>query len=225
MHSLVQVIEHARNRCWPPDAILATGDLVHDPAPAAYARLSAILKTLDRPVYCIPGNHDEPVLMRRLLESATISMAKTILFDHWIIIMLDSFLAGTHAGCLGASELGCLEQTLTDHPDRHALLCLHHPPVSIGSPWMDRMGLLNPDDLFSIVDHHPQVRGILWGHIHQEFNGARNSVHLMAAPSTCVQFTPHSDGYIKDTSAPGYRWLQLYDTGEIRSEIHRVPVT
>lgn len=220
--TLEQVIAHARKVHWPPDAVLVTGDLVHDPAPAAYMRLSAILKTLARPVFCIPGNHDDPELMHGIMGPENISMAKAILFNHWIIAMLDTFLPGTHAGCLSVTELGFLDQALTEHRDKHALICLHHPPVSIGSPWMDRMGLQNPADLFSIVDRHSQVRGMLWGHIHQEFNGEHNTVKLMATPSTCVQFTPHSNGYIRDHVAPGYRRLHLYDTGEIHTGITRI---
>ena len=220
--TLIQVIAHARQHHWPPDTVLVTGDLVHDPAPAAYARLSAILKTLARPVFCIPGNHDDPELMHGILEAENISMAKVLIFNQWIIIMLDTFLPGTHTGCLSEIEQALLDQALTKHSDKYALICLHHPPVSVGSPWMDRMGLRNPADLFSIVDRHPQVRAILCGHIHQEFNSARHAVKIMAAPSTCVQFTPRSGGYVRDNSPPGYRYLQLFGAGEIRTGIARI---
>lgn len=220
--TLAQVIAHARQYHWPPDAILVTGDLAHDPAPTAYERLAAILKTLARPVFCIPGNHDEPFLMREIMETDHISTIQSIVFDRWIILMLDSFLPGTHAGCLSVAELDFMDQALMHYKDKHALICLHHPPVSVGSPWMDRMGLQNPAALFSIVDRHSHVRAILCGHIHQEFNRVRNAVQIMATPSTCVQFTPRSDGYVRDDSPPGYRYLQLFDTGEIRTGIARI---
>jgi len=160
--------------------------------------------------------------MRQTLEIDNLSTASSIIFDRWIIIMLDTFLPETHAGCLSVTELEFLDQALTEHKDKHALICLHHPPVSVGSPWMDRMGLQNPADLFSITDCHPQVRGMLCGHIHQEFNSAHNTVQLMATPSTCVQFAPRSDAYVRDDTAPGYRRVQLFDTGEIRSGIARI---
>ena len=217
--TLVQVIAHARKFHWPPDAVLVTGDLVHEPAPSAYERLNAILKTMARPVFCVPGNHDDPVLIHGVLGAENISTARAIIFNHWICVMLDTFLPESHAGCLSITELGFLDQALTEHGDKHALICLHHPPVSVGSPWMDRMGLQNPAGLFSIVDRHPQVRGILWGHIHQEFNSARNTVQLMATPSTCVQFTPKADGYIKADKPPAYRYLQLHASGEIGTRV------
>jgi len=217
--TLEEVITHAAKFSRSADAVLVTGDLVHDPLPAAYERLSVILKMVKRPVFCIPGNHDEPALMHKILTTGNICMNKSILLDHWIIILLDTFLPGTHAGNLAAGELAFLDQVLTEYKDKHTLICLHHPPVSIGSPWMDRMGLQNPADLFAIVDRHPQVRGILWGHIHQEFNGERKAVKLFATPSTCVQFAPQSGSYIKDDKPPAYRHLQLMDSGEIVSKV------
>ena len=220
--TLVQVIAHARKFHRPPDAILLTGDLVHEPEPAAYERLARILETESSPVFCIPGNHDEPTLMHKILATGKISTGKSILCNRWIVVLLDTYLPDTHAGKLGEKELAFLDLTLTGHKDKHALICLHHPPVSVGSPWMDRMGLQNPGDLFSVTDRHPQVRGILCGHIHQEFNCVRSNVQIMATPSTCVQFMPHSDGYARDVTAPGYRRIHLHDTGEILGGVSRI---
>lgn len=220
--SLSEVIACAKTRDWPPDAILVTGDLVHDTGTQAYERLAAILKTLQHPVFCIPGNHDDPALMQQVLNQDNISTTKSILFDQWIILMLDTFLPNTHAGYLDEDELNFLDGELQANKNKYALICLHHPPVSINSPWMDRMGLQNPEQLFAVVDRYPQVRAVLWGHIHQEFNSIRKDAKLMATPSTCVQFTPGSDAYIKDNQTAGYRNLKLYASGVIQTEIVRV---
>ena len=219
--SLQAVISHARQYNWPPDAILATGDLVHDPVPAAYERLRDMLNKTAQPVFCIPGNHDEPALLHQVLQQDNISTCKAILFSDWLVLMLDTFLPGTHAGMLQQEELEFFDRQLEAHRQKHVLVCLHHPPVSIGSPWMDKMGLRNPDAFFSIVDKYNHVRVILWGHIHQEFNSRHNEVKLLATPSTCVQFTPKSDGYIKDSQSPGYRILKLLRNGETETEVIR----
>ena len=136
--------------------------------------------------------------------------------------MLNSFLPNTHAGSLENNELEYLDEQLNIHKNKFALICLHHPPVSINSPWMDRMGLQNPEDLFAVIDKYPRVRAVLWGHIHQEFNSMRKGVQLMAAPSTCVQFVPESDCYNKDNKEAGYRYLKLYLTGEIKTIVTRI---
>ncbi len=220
--SLQQVLDHARQTHWPPDAILVTGDLVHDPEAKAYERLLKILKTTDKSTFCIPGNHDDPALMHQHLNQANVSTTKIIQFNRWAVIMLDTWLPGTHAGALSADELTFLDQQLKANHDKHILLCLHHSPVSVNSPWMDKMPLQNPAELFAIIDHYPHVKAILWGHVHHEFSTLHNNVQLMAAPSTCVQFAPKAERYTKDDLTAGYRYLKLYNDGRIDTEIVRI---
>ena len=219
--SLQTVISHARKFNWPPDAILVTGDLVHDPAPAAYERLREMLLATGQPVFCIAGNHDVPEVMHKVLQQDNIMTSKAILFSDWLVLMLDTFLPRTHAGMLQQDELEFLDKQLNAHKQKHVLVCLHHPPVSVGSPWMDKMGLRNPDAFFSVVNKYNHVRVILWGHIHQEFNSHYNQVKLLATPSTCVQFRPKADGYIMDNQSPGYRVLKLFMNGETETEVVR----
>ena len=80
----------------------------------------------------------------------------------------------------------------------------------------------DPDAFFAIVDRHPQVRVILWGHVHQEFAQRRNEVLLLAAPSTCLQFLPGSERFAVEEIPPGYRWLDLYPDGTLKTGIERL---
>ncbi len=131
--------------------------------------------------------------------------------------MLDSFLLGTHAGQLQQHELEFLDDILRDNQDKYVLVCLHHPPVNIGSVWLDGMQLNNSEEFFAVLDKYPHVKAAIWGHIHQEFNAERNGVHLMATPSTCVQFMPEAGEYRRDSRAAGYRYLKLHTSGEIET--------
>ena len=220
--TLKQVIASAQTDNWPPDAVLVTGDLVHDPIPVSYQRLGSILECLDCPTFCIPGNHDEPDIMKQHLPVNQIMIKQVIHFKHWVVILLDSWLPGTHAGELKQKELELVKYLLDEHPDKYVLIALHHPPISIGSPWMDKMGLQNPGALFSIIDRNEMVKGIIWGHIHQEFNSERAGVRLMAAPSTCIQFMPTATNYTRDNQAPGYRKLELFSDGQLESRVTRI---
>ncbi len=222
MASLEQVIAHAKTYCWPTDAILVTGDLVHDPVPTAYERLSIILRKIQAPVFCLPGNHDVPDLMHKILAKDNIKTSNSIITAHWLILMLDTFLSNTHAGHLDVEELDMLDQRLNQYKNKHVLICLHHPPVPIGSPWMDKMSLDNPAEFFTVIDKYSHVRGIIWGHIHQEFLVTRKNVILMSTPSTCVQFTPNTERYIKDDKQAGYRRLKLLVSGEIITDVLRI---
>jgi Icc protein len=140
----------------------------------------------------------------------------------WRVVMLDTLVAGSVYGMLRSDQLDLLDQALSEASAHHHLICLHHHPVSIGSRWMDTIGLRNPDALFEVLDRHSNVRALLWGHIHQEFDHWRNDLRLLASPSTGVQFTPQSEDFQVDSAAPGYRWLRLYADGRLDTEVSRV---
>jgi Icc protein len=84
------------------------------------------------------------------------------------------------------------------------------------------MAVDNASGFFSIVEKHPQVRGILWGHVHQEFDGMHRDIRLMSSPSTCIQFLPGSEDFAVDNATPGYRWLKLHPDGRIETGVERL---
>ncbi len=199
---------------------LFTGDLVHEPDVAAYRLLQRSLVGLELPAYHLPGNHDNSALISELLTGGNIRKERVIYGENWQIILLDSNAPADNGGRLDNAELQYLDDCLDAHPDSHALICLHHHPVPIKSPWMDAMALENPEDFFQVLDRHPQVRGVIWGHIHQEFKSERHGVQLLGTPSTSIQFQPFCDRFEEDDLGPGYRWLGLLPDGQIETEVH-----
>jgi Icc protein len=115
-----------------------------------------------------------------------------------------------------------LSDDLRAHADRPCLVALHHHPVPMQSAWLDRLALEQPAALLAIVDACPNVKAVIWGHVHQAFEAARNGVRLLGSPSTCMQFKPHCETFTLDTQPPGYRWLRLADDGSITSGIRRL---
>lgn len=204
-----------------PDLILATGDLVHDATPAAYRLAARELRSLGAPVCSLPGNHDIPEMMCDTLEQHGCSCSSEIVLGGWQILMLNSVIPGEEGGRLAADELQRLSRQLAQGSG-HVLVCLHHQPVKVGSAWIDTMALENGDEFFAVLDTCPRVRGVLWGHIHQNFERERNGVKLMATPSTCVQFAPDVDDFQVDVAPPGYRHLALTPDGKILTSVERL---
>ncbi len=219
--SLRQVIERVNVEELALDAALLTGDIVHDEGDEGYAAVRRILTQLPAPVYCLPGNHDERTKMA-LLDHGNTHIDKQVFLGDWQIVLLDSVLPDQEGGFLNEEELGFLQRALEAHPDHHALICLHHHPVPIGSAWMDNIRLRNGDEFLALLDRHPQTRGVIWGHIHQEFESMKNGLRLLGSPSTCIQFMPGNDHFAIDPQPPGFRWLALLPNGEIRSAVRRV---
>ena len=220
--SLEAVTAAVRANHLPADVILATGDLAHDGSPAAYKRIFSHLDTFGLPVYCLPGNHDEGQALQRTLGDGLIKYTEHAHHGNWHFIFLDSTIPDSEGAHLTPATLQMLEAHLQSAPDENTLVCLHHQPVPMGSEWLDTMAVDNPDEFFAVVDRHPQIRGILWGHVHQEFDGTRNGVRLMSSPSTCIQFLPNSKDFAPDTATPGYRWLELHPDGRIETGVERI---
>lgn len=203
------------------DLVLATGDLSQDGSVESYEAFRLASGRISAPARWIPGNHDE---LSEMVEAAQRSEFLTSVTDlgEWRITMLDSAVPGSVPGYVEDAQLQMLARSLSEAPHRHHLVCLHHHPVPIGCAWMDPIGLRNPEALFAVLDRFPQVRAVLWGHVHQEFDQMRDDIRLLASPSTCIQFAPGSVDFKVDTTAPGYRWLRLYADGRLETGVSRV---
>ncbi len=216
--SLHAVLDDAFARVPDYAAVLVTGDLVQDDT-AGYLRFRSIFGSLSKPVLCIPGNHDEPEAMRRELQGAPFQICGTREIGDWQFIMLDSYDPGHVGGRLTRNELARLDNALSTSK-KHAMVCLHHHPIAMGSRWLDTVGLAEPEAFWQVIDAHPHVRAVVWGHVHQAYDGRRGAVRLLATPSTGAQFLPGSDRYAVDSRPPAYRRFELHADGRIDTAVH-----
>lgn len=217
--SLANALAHAREHHWNSlSAVLVTGDIVQDD-PGGYVHFHRLFGDLDRPVLCLPGNHDVPEALRREISGPPFQVGGWADFGAWRVVLLDSCIPGSASGALSATELALLDQSLATAGGRHVLVCLHHHPIEMASRWLDYVGLENAAEFFKIIDGHRNVRAILWGHVHQNFDGLRKGVRLLATPSTCAQFLPGSDEFALDALPPAYRMLELRDNGSLLTDV------
>ncbi|AZP69812.1 3',5'-cyclic-AMP phosphodiesterase [Pseudomonas poae] len=193
------------------------GDLSQDGTLESYQQFRDMTQQMGVPARWIPGNHDEPQVMA-LAAVHSDFLESVVDIGNWRITLLDSSVPGSVPGYLQDQQLQLLAQALSEAPSRHHLVCFHHHPVPIGCAWMEPIGLRNPEALFAVLDRFPQVRAVLWGHVHQEIDRERNGVRLLASPSTCIQFAPGSEDFKVSEQAPGYRWLRLHADGRLGVE-------
>lgn len=220
--NLARVLAHARAGDWPPHAVLATGDLADDGSEAAYRRLKPLLADLAVPVFLIPGNHDDPAAMRRLLAGGAVRAESMWSAGGWRLLFLDTTIPGVDQGRLGPERLAALDSALGNRSTHPVLVVLHHNPVPTGSgadPWP----LEDRAELFGVLDRHTHVRGLVWGHIHCAFDAERRGVRLMGTPSSCYQFptVPGTVAYMEQ--APGYRRIALNPDGTIGTQVVWLP--
>lgn len=210
-----------------PDLLIITGDLTHDERRESYLSLREIVCDWLPKLHVIPGNHDERSLLREAFGLPPLADLDRILFTAslagWRLIGLDSHIPGQLAGELGNDQRQHLVRLLEQDRSTPTILFLHHPPISVNSPWLDRINLQDAAELKSVVSEHSQIRLICTGHVHQDFTGTFAGVPVLTAPSTGVQFRPGTESLELDDVPPGYRILNLESDGRWSTEIVRVP--
>lgn len=204
------------------DAVLATGDISQDNSIASYQFFSKHIQRLGKPCYWLPGNHDNIPLMHEALIADGIHPHKHQVVGNWQVILLDSQLTGSPAGFLSAEQLQLLDEQLALHPDKFALVVLHHNVYPVGCKWLDQHILRNSDEFLAVLAKHPQAKHVLFGHVHQQLDRVYDGVTFMASPSTCFQFKPECDEFTLDEKAPGWRYLQLHPDGSLTTQVWRL---
>ncbi len=205
-----------------PDALLLTGDLAAEAEPAAYDWLAHALDRIPGSRFCLAGNHDDAQCLADAAPALSWHYGGAHSVGAWRIILLNSAVGGADYGELGARELARLEQSLAAFPAQPTLVVLHHHPEPVASAWMDTMVLRDAPAFWSVIDAHHQVRAVLCGHVHQNYDRYRNRVRVLASPSTCVQFAARAVRFALDPLGPGYRRIELRADGTLATDVVRV---
>jgi len=204
---------------WAPDILVLSGDLADLASPAAYQRLNDHIGKLQRPAWAFPGNHDCLDLMRSSLIDKHFVWSNPWVVNGWQLVWLNSNIPGKPEGELNQEKLEVLEHIDNQLP---TLLFLHHQPVVVGTPWIDRFRLKNPDCLWQwLATHRHNVQAIACGHIHHGWTGQRSinqqNISLFGAPSTSACVVPGSEEFVLDPRGPRTRWFNLLPSGQIQT--------
>ena len=202
------------------DLLLSTGDVAQQSTPDTYARFLADMQSIQAPWFSIPGNHDLDDAYKQYLN---LDVTPTeVIIGNWCCILLNSTLHNEIAGGFTELTLTYLQQALERQKDKHIIIALHHNPLAVGCDWLDQHMLKTSDEFFNTIAHFPQVKVVLHGHVHQQFEQLHQHVMYLACPSTSLQFKPQCKDFTLDTINPGYRWLDLYDDGQFETGVSRL---
>ncbi len=171
----------------PVDALLLTGDLTDHGTEAEYEQVLALLGSTRRVLTC-PGNHDDrgpwrTVLLGEPTSDAPINQVHDLAGVR--IVTCDSSIPGRDDGYLADETLQWLADVLrqpSGATPTPVLVAFHHPPVLLGSPFIDGIRQRGADRLAALLADHPQVVALLCGHAHTAAASTFAGRPLLVAP-------------------------------------------
>lgn len=216
-----------------PDLLLVTGDCCHDETWCGYVRLRDSLEDAiqKKPASAVrfglmAGNHDHPQRLRAVLGRRCVVAPGIVEAGSWRLLVLSSHRAGGCTGLIGGAQMSWLIRQLREAQTlgKFVVVALHHPPVPIGDPAMDPIGLLDGMQLMKALQTYPVVRAVLFGHIHQHWQGVpalQSDFSLLGCPSTLASFDPVQPCPLGRAWDPGGRVLDLMGDGSVRERLMR----
>jgi Icc protein len=210
--ALEAVLAHAR-AAGPYDRVVLLGDVAEDGRAASYRLARELLGDWAPDALVLAGNHDRPEALRDELGADP----EGFVVDEggWRLVGAHSFWRGRVAGRLGPPALERIERALGG--DRPAVVFLHHPPVNVGTPWLDWTRLADGPALAAVLGRTRAARAVIHGHVHMASEATLAGVRVVGMPSTAFQFVPGSLLPRRGSPAHGYRVLELADGVDIRA--------
>jgi len=186
---LAEAVDAVRKLPDRPDAVLVTGDIADNAAAGEYATARELLERIGVPVYPLAGNHDDGAALRSAFDlpgEATALVQYAVDLGPLRLVVADSTLPGEDRGELDAARIQWLDETLAAS-DRPTVIAIHHPPIVLGSPAWDEIGLTGRDELAGVVERHPQVLAVVGGHVHRGIAVSFAGRVALSVPSTYMQ--------------------------------------
>jgi 3',5'-cyclic-AMP phosphodiesterase len=178
-----------------PDFVLHTGDVTYRRDAAAYDVAKTILDAIEVPVYYVAGNCDIAEDLQRVLMGRETPITPYLHYEAEVkgvqIAVIDTNgPAPFPAGFVTEDQLAWLGGLCTAKDDRPLIIAMHHNPIMGGVPWLDDVaGIKNSDALHAaILPAKDRLRGVFFGHIHQNIDIYRDGILYCSTLSSWTQF-------------------------------------
>lgn len=191
-----RAIELVRRLDVAPSAILLSGDIANDGGESEHARaveLLAPLLELGPPVLPMVGNHDDRARVRESLGGVgnVVDMGAERHLQYAVdvgsmrILVLDTQHTGHADGKLCDTRHAWLVDQLESAPDTPTILAMHHPPVAVGMPRFDAIGMRadHADRFHQLLLEHAQVELVTCGHVHRPYASRIAHAAVFGCPS------------------------------------------
>ena len=188
LDEVLDVLMKGPNR---PDLLLATGDITDRGDPASYRRLATAFSRCPFPVWPSVGNHDLRDNFRDHFpgfDDGNGFIQYSIDLPELRLVTIDTLEEGRHGGAFCDARAAWLDAELAKDAAKPTYIVMHHPPVECGIDWMNT----HSDEPWvyrftAVVRRHPQVRGLICGHLHRSVTVAWEGRTVAICSSTAPQ--------------------------------------
>lgn len=175
-----------------PDVLVLTGDLIDDRWGEGYHQISERLRLRKWTTLILPGNSDDPHLMRSVWGAhrwAADAPGDSLHFVHETdrlrLIGLDSTVENKTSGNV-ITHLGWLEKQLQNENTKPSLLFLHHHIFESGIPTLDNTLCEGSSQLAGLLGHlSDKPLAIASGHVHRPIVGLFAGIPAFICGSIC----------------------------------------
>ena len=163
-----------------------SGDLTDRGDQAAYEALGERLGAFPIRTHLMLGNHDERSAYFEAFPNAPRDSSgfaqQSFETPRGRFILMDTFgEPGNSEGWYCAERMDWLQAELGSAPG-DVYIAMHHPPMDIGVPYMDRIKLREHEEFARLVARYDRVRHIFFGHVHRMVFGQWNGIGYSALP-------------------------------------------
>lgn len=204
-----------------PDAYFFMGDYsLHDPDLAVCKWMQEQIVDLDAPAFFLAGNHDDANLLKQAFPSLKELASNQTLDYTFRLSELDFIVIDTSQKILTKNQLIWLAKALQEA--HNPVLLIHHPPLPLGIPFMDKKHLLqNHDEVLQLLLSYENTLQIFCGHCHSSVTRVHQNLRVNVAPPTSFYINPIASVFVQDDLPPAYQILS-YKAGEFTIEPHYV---
>ncbi|MFQ5435129.1 MAG: metallophosphoesterase family protein, partial [Anaerolineae bacterium] len=218
-----RVVEIINNLPTKPDFVMHTGDVTTPRDPEAYRLAVEVLGQIEAPVYYAVGNHDTAAFIRQFLHMGPKQelcddpqrLAYTFDVKGYRFVVLDGRAPDEMDphGLLPQAQLDWLAAE-AERGGPPLTLFLHYPALRMNSTWMDEnMLLFNGEQLHqALLPLRHRLRGVFYGHIHQNMQTVRDGIVYTAVSSVFAQFSAwpgHATIQFDPDHLPGFNFIHL----------------
>lgn len=197
--------------------IVITGDLTESGDTKAYRKLKRIVKKSKIEVILLMGNHDNRNNFVKVFKNYPVIenyIQNTKIYNEKAFIFLDTKIENSPSGDMSDEQFLWFEKELLKVQDKDTYIFMHHPPMNVGIPIMDKMKFNSSKRLKLLLKKYTNIKYLFFGHLHRVVTGIWSCIPYFGIRGTNHQLSlKHSitHQYTTNEEKPAFGIVDIKD--------------